>query len=141
MVTVKEPHEHRKVTERPGRKITGGVREEEVCQIFNLKENLDYSDIVIKYANKYRRLGWDVVAVNSLGDTALELDFREPEEIWSPKLPAFGLEGVQVNLGVRTGSPSRLLVLEVHRTESQAPFNQRGEWGSGCVAEVGADRE
>jgi hypothetical protein len=42
---------------------------------------------------------------------------------------------------VRTGSPSRLVVLEVHRYESLAPFNQRGEWGSSCVAEVGNDRE
>ncbi len=141
MVRVKDPDEHRQQPEVPARKVPGGLREEEVCQIFNLKENLDYSDILIKYANKYLKLGWDLVAVNSLGEADLELDFREDEEIWSPKVTAFGLEGVQINLGVRTGSPSRLLVLEVHRTESQSPFNQRGEWGSGCVAEVGTDRE
>lgn len=141
MVKVKDQDEHRQQPEVSTRKVTGGLREEEVCQIFNLKENLDYSDILIKYANKYLKLGWDLVAVNSLGEADLELDFREAEEIWSPKVTAFGLEGVQVNLGVRTGSPSRLVVLEIHRTESQSPFNQRGEWGSGCVAEVGTDRE
>ena len=52
-----------------------------------------------------------------------------------------GLEGQQFNLGVRTGAPSRLLVLEVHREASRPPFNQRGDWCSGCVAEVGVERE
>lgn len=130
---------------RGARKTTGnikaGVREEEVCQIYKLKKNLDYSDILIKYAHKYLKLGWDLVAVSALGEVPLDLDFRQPEEIWSAKLTSMGLEGTQVNLGVRTGSPSRLLVLEVHRHESLAPFNQRGEWASGCVAEVGTDRE
>ncbi|MFW6112889.1 MAG: bifunctional DNA primase/polymerase [Thermodesulfobacteriota bacterium] len=102
---------------------------------------MDYSDVLIKYANKYLKLGWDLVAVNALGAMPLDLDFREPEEKWSSKLTSMGLEGTQVNLGVRTGSPSRLVVLEVHRYESLAPFNQRGEWGSSCVAEVGTDRE
>ncbi len=134
-------HNAKRRSLRKTRNIKAGVREEEVCQIYNLKKNLDYSDILIKYANKYLKLGWDLVAVNALGEMPLDLDFREPEERWSAKLTSMGLEGTQVNLGVRTGSPSRLLVLEVHRYESLAPFNQRGEWGSACVAEVGTDRE
>jgi hypothetical protein len=125
----------------PARHVKAGVREEEVCQIYNLKKNLDYSDVLIKYASKYIKLGWDLVAVNAQAETALDLDFRQPEEVWSPKLTTMGLEGFQINLGVRTGRPSRLLVLEVHRDASLAPFNQRGDWGSGCVAEVGNDRE
>jgi hypothetical protein len=141
MANRKDQDEQRRGARKTTRNIKAGVREEEVCQIYNLKKNLDYSDILIKYANKYLKLGWDLVAVSALGDMPLDLDFREPEERWSSKLTSMGLEGTQVNLGVRTGSPSRLLVLEVHRYESLAPFNQRGEWGSSCVAEVGTDRE
>ena len=141
MAKLKDQDEQRQEALVSARKIKAGVREEEVCQIYNLKKNLDYSDILIKYANKYLKLGWDLVAVNAQAETTLDLNFQAPEEIWSPKLTNMGLEGIQVNLGIRTGSPSRLLVLEVHREESLAPFNQRGEWGSGCVAEVGTDRE
>jgi hypothetical protein len=141
MVKQKDNDPKRPQDQMRGRSIRAGVREEEVCQIYNLKKNLDYSDVLIKYANKYIKLGWDLVAVNAQGETALDLDFSQPEAMWSPKLTTMGLEGLQVNLGVRTGKPSRLLVLEVHRDASLAPFNQRGDWGSGCVAEVGHERE
>jgi hypothetical protein len=141
MANRKEQDEPRRGARKKTRNIKAGVREEEVCQIYNLKKNLDYSDILIKYAHKYLKLGWNLVAVSALGDMPLDLNFREPEDVWSAKLASMGLEGMHVNLGVRTGSPSRLLVLEVHRHESLAPFNQRGEWGSACVAEVGTDRE
>lgn len=141
MVNQKEQDEHPQNTQMPARHIKAGVREEEVCQIYSLKKNLDYSDILIKYANKYLKLGWDLVTVNAQGETTLDLNFQEAEELWSAKLTSMGLEGIQLNLGVRTGRPSRLLVLEVHREESLAPFNQRGDWGSGCVAEVGTGRE
>jgi len=127
--------------EQLAKKGKPGIRDEEVCQILNLKKNLDYSDILIKYANKYLKLGWDLVGVNARGETHLDIDFRAPEEFWSRKLTDLGMQGIQVNLGVRTGNPSRLIVLEVHRRESLPPFNQRGDWGSGCVAEVGQERE
>lgn len=117
------------------------VREEEVCQILSLKEKLDYSEVLVRYAAKYLQLGWDLVAVNLNGEPALDLDFRQSRKLWAEKLTHLGLEGVQVNLGVRAGAPSRLLVLEVHRQKSAPPFNQRGEWCSGCVAEVGRERE
>ena len=138
---VKVPKNSPPTALEPGRDVNPKVREEEVCRIFNLKENLDYSDVLIKYAQRYLKLGWDLVAVNALEGRALDLDFQQAEEMWSPKITSLGLEGVRLNLGVRTGSPSRLLVLEVHRTESQAPFNQPGDWRSGCVAEVGNLRE
>ncbi len=141
MINQKDHDDKRHDDEVPARHARAGVREEEACQIFNLKKNLDYSDVLIKYANKYIKLGWDLVAVNAQAETTLDLDFNQPEAVWSPKLTSMGLEGLQINLGVRTGKPSRLLVLEVHRDESLAPFNQRGDWGSGCVAEVGNDRE
>ncbi|MGQ9687468.1 MAG: bifunctional DNA primase/polymerase [Desulfobaccales bacterium] len=141
MVKQKDRDEQIKQAQKPGRTFKAGIREEEVCQIFNLKKNLDYSDILIKYAHKYLTLGWDLVAVNAQGEAALDLDFRLPEDVWASRLTAMGLEGIQVNIGVRTGKPSRLLVLEIHREESLAPFNQPGEWCSGCVAEVGTSRE
>jgi hypothetical protein len=141
MVNQKDLDEPSRKARTPARHFKTGIREEEVCQIYNLKKNLDYSDILIKYAHKYLKLGWDLVAVNALGEAALDLDFRQSEEIWSPRLTAMGLEGMHINLGIRTGHPSRLLVIEVHRDESLAPFNQRGEWCSGCVAEVGSNRE
>lgn len=82
-----------------------------------------------------------MLAVNFQGDPTLELDFAQSREVWAGQLTGLGLEGIQVNLGVRTGNTSRLLVLEVHRQESLSPFNRRGEWCSGCVAEVGLERE
>jgi hypothetical protein len=141
MVNQKDHNEQQQNERLRAWHIKAGVREEEVCQIYNLKKNLDYSDILIKYANKYLKMGWDLVAVNALGEPTLDLDFQQPEEIWSPKLTSMGLEGLQVTLGVRTGRPSRLMVLEVHRDQSLATFNQRGDYGSGCVAEVGNERE
>jgi hypothetical protein len=123
------------------RKMAAGIREEEACEILNLRKTLDYSEVLIHYAGKYLRMGWELLAVNFQGDPTLELDFKQSQEVWAQRLTGLGLEGIQVNLGVRTGAPSRLLVLEVHREESLSPFDQRGEWCSGCVAEVGLERE
>jgi len=123
------------------RRVSAGIREEEICQILNLKKNLDYHDVLIQYATSYLRMGWDLLAVNFKGEPALDLDFGQSQKLWAEMLTGLGLEGIQVNLGVRTGAPSRLLVLEVHREESLSPFDQRGEWCSGCVAEVGLERE
>ncbi len=128
-------------TRPPSPRLTGGLREEELDRILHLKKNLDYSETLIQYAGKYRKMGWELVAVNFRGEPALELNFHEAEDLWAPRLTDWGLEGQQFNLGVRTGAASRLLVLEVHREESRPPFNQRGDWCSGCVAEVGVERE
>lgn len=141
MVTTHDGDGRAKRPIKPERAFKPGIREEELCQIINLRKNLDYSEILIKYAQKYLTLGWELVAVNAQGGMPLDLDFRRPEEEWSSRLAAMGLEGIQVNLGIRTGRPSRLLVLEVHREESRPPFHQRGEWSSACVAEVGTSRE
>ena len=123
------------------RRVPAGIREEEVCKILNLKKNLDYSEVLINYAVKYLRMGWELLAVNFQGDHPLDLDFGQSQENWAGQVSGLGLEGIQVNLGVRTGVPSRLLVLEVHREQSLSPFNRRGDWCSGCVAEVGLERE
>ncbi|OGP71699.1 MAG: hypothetical protein A2Y80_09135 [Deltaproteobacteria bacterium RBG_13_58_19] len=141
MTSSKLPNANDKEKEIDIRRISAGIREEEVCRILNLKKNLDYSDVLIKYTSKYLRLGWDLVAVNYQGEAHLGLDFKQPAALWHHKLTEMGLEGVHVNIGLRTGSLSGLLVLEVHRQESLFPFNQPGDWCSDCVAEVGLERE
>ncbi|MEW6388094.1 MAG: hypothetical protein AB1491_11310 [Thermodesulfobacteriota bacterium] len=141
MISSKLPNDNDKDKEIEIKRISAGIREEEVCRILNLKKNLDYSDVLIKYTSKYLRLGWELIAVNYEGEAHLGLDFRQPEEVWRQKLTTMGLEGVHVNIGLRTGKASGLLVLEVHRQESLFPFNQPGDWCSDCVAEVGLERE
>lgn len=121
--------------------ISAGIRPDELGRILNLKRDLDYSDVLSKYACRYLQIGWDLVAVNPKGAVDLDLDFRQPQGIWTRRLADLGMEGVQVNLGVRTGAPSNLLVLEVRPREGEQPFGGRDDWRSGCVAEVGGGWE
>lgn len=116
--------------------VSAGIRPDELGRILNLKRDLDYSDVVSKFAGRYLQIGWDLVAVNPKGAVDLELDFRQPQGIWTKRLADLGLEGVQVNLGVRTGDASNLLVLEVRPGEGEIPFEYWDDWRSGCVAEV-----
>lgn len=116
--------------------VSAGIRPDEIGQILNLKKNLDYSDVLSKYAGRYLQIGWDLVAVNPKGTVELDLDFHQPQSIWTQRLSDLGLEGVQVNLGVRTGPASNLLVLEVRTGEGKLPFEDGDDWRSGCVAEV-----
>ncbi len=117
------------------------IREEEVGRIFNLKESLDLSGVQVRYAARYQRLGWSLVALKA--DTAqdLRVDFAAPQEIWSKHLAELSLREGQVNLGVRTGQPSRLLVLEVKRQGGELILDQGGDWQAACVALMGQDRE
>jgi hypothetical protein len=64
------------------------------------------------------------------------LDFQEPKAAWSEKLIELSLDGLELNVGVRTGSASGLLVIEVHKQGRVFPF-RRGDWSSECVAEAG----
>ncbi len=121
--------------------VAAGIRPDEIGQILNLKKNLDYSDILAKYAGRYLQMGWDLVAVNPKGAMDLDLDFRQPEGIWTKRLTDLGLEGVQVNLGVRTGPASNLLVLEIRPGAGELPFATWDDWRSGCVAQVGGGYE
>ncbi|MDD2903528.1 MAG: hypothetical protein PHU44_13970 [Syntrophales bacterium] len=121
--------------------VSAGIRPDELGQILNLKRNLDYSDVLSKYAGRYLQIGWDLVAVNPKGAVDLDLDFRQPQGLWTQRLSDLGMEGVLVNLGVRTGAPSNLLVLEVRTDEGELPFGGGDDWRSGCVAEVGGGWE
>jgi hypothetical protein len=120
-----------------------GVRigQDELGRILDLKGNLDHNGLCLEFVDRYLALGWDLVAMEGRQGADLGLDFSQPREVWSRKLDDLSLGDVQVNLGVRTGKPSRLLVLEVNKGEGALSLDQLGEWRSSCVAEVGNSRE
>jgi hypothetical protein len=121
--------------------VSTGLRPDEIGRILNLKKDLDYSDVLSKYACRYLKIGWDLVAVTPRGKADLDLDFHQDQEIWANRLAELGMEGVQVNLGVRTGPASNLLVLEIKPEDVGLPFEKWDDWRSGCVAEVGGGWE
>jgi hypothetical protein len=121
-------------------KSCGRIQEEEFCQILNLRKNLQFSEVLIKHINHYQSLGWHLAAVNSQNRVHQFLDFQEPQEAWSEKLIELSLSGVEVKVGVRIGSASGLLVVEVPKQGRVFPF-RRGDWSSRCVAETGAQLE
>jgi hypothetical protein len=117
------------------------VGQEEIGRIFNLKENLNLKDLLVTYAPHYQKLGWVLVGMKSPEGTPLELDLRQPAAVWSQQLSEMGAEEGQINLGIRTGKASNLLVLEVNKGEGALSLDQCGEWRSNCVAEMGGSRE
>ena len=120
--------------------ICGKIQEEEFCRILDLRKNLQFSDVLIQYMSHYLSLGWHLAAVNSQNRVNQSLDFQEPKKTWSEKLIELSLDGIELNVGVRTGSASGLLVIEVHKQGRVFPF-RRGDWSSECVAEAGAQLE
>ncbi len=117
------------------------VGHEEIGRIFNLKENLDHNEAVRSQVSHYQQLGWALAGVKVLEGDPLNLDFTLPPEDWSRQFTALSLEGVQINLGVLTGGPSKLLVLEVNKGEGALDLEQLGDWRAECVAAVGESRE
>jgi hypothetical protein len=120
--------------------ICGKIQEEEFCRILDLRKNLQFSDVLIQYLSNYLSLGWHLAAVNAQNRVNQFLDFQEPKETWSEKLIELSLDGVEVNVGVRTGAASGLLVIEVHKEGRVFPF-RRNDWSSECVAEAGSQLE
>ena len=117
------------------------VGQEEIGRIFNLKENLDLKDLLVTYAPHYQQLGWVLVGMKSPEGTPLELDLSQPAELWSRQLSEMGADQGQINIGIRTGKASNLLVLEVNKGEGALALDQCGEWRADCVAEMGGSRE
>ena len=120
--------------------ICGKIQEEEFCRILDLRKNLQCSDVLIQYMSHYLSLGWHLAAVNSQNRVHQLLDFQEPKATWSEKLIELSLDGIELNVGVRTGSASGLLVIEVQKQGRVFPF-RRGDWSSECVAEAGDQLE
>jgi hypothetical protein len=117
------------------------VGQEEIGRIFNLKENLDLKDLLVTYAPHYQKLGWVLVGMKSPKGSPLELDLSQPVEQWSEQLSGMGADQGQINIGIRTGKASNLLVLEVNKGEGALSLDQCGEWRAACVAEMGGSRE
>jgi len=117
------------------------VGHEEIGRIFNLKENLDLKDLLVTYAPHYQQLGWVLVGMKSPEGTQLEFDLSQPAARWSQQLSEMGADQGQVNIGIRTGKASNLLVLEVNKGEGALSLDQCGEWRADCVAEMGGCRE
>ena len=116
------------------------VGQEEIGRIFNLKENLDLKDLLTTYVPHYQRMGWGL-EIRSTEGPPLKLDLSQPAEIWARELSALGMNLSQINIGIRTGKASNLLVLEVNKGEGALSLDQWGDWRSGCVAEMGGCRE
>jgi hypothetical protein len=119
---------------------SGKIQEEEFCRILDLRKNLQFSDVLIQHMSHYLSLGWHLAAINAQDRVNQSLDFQASKATWSEKLIELSLDGVELNVGVRTGSSSGLLVIEVHKQGRVFPF-RRGDWSSECVAEAGAQLE
>ena len=117
------------------------VSGDEMGQILNLKQKLEHHDQLWGYVNRYRAIGWNVAVVRARGGSEVEIDLAQPEESWWKQLGDLGLTGVQVNLAIRTGQSSRLLVLEVNKGQGALSLDLLGDWRSPCVAELGNCRE
>ena len=112
------------------------IGEEELGRIFHLRDSLDQSETLIQYAEHYREMDW---VLEALGEGVASLDFNQSADLWGERLLTLSLAGVEVDLGIRTGLPSRLLVLETPRGETL--LDTYGEWRSPCRALAGNDRE
>ena len=117
------------------------IHREELESLLNLKSKLDHEEAVSSYAEKYQNLGWVLQAVNPQDATVLEVNPGEDPETWVNRLWEPGLSGPKINLGVRTGKQSRLMVLEVVKGPGEAILGQYGPWRAECIAVLGAGRE
>jgi hypothetical protein len=116
------------------------IGKDEISHILDRKENLDHYGQLWEYLSRYQALGWDLTLVTAQG-ADLDLDLKQPQEACWKQLADLGLEGVQVNLAVRTGYNSRLLVLEVIKGAGTLSLELLGDWRAHCVAELNHCRE
>jgi hypothetical protein len=108
------------------------IGEDELGRIFHLRDSLDQSELLIQHADHYRDLNW---VLEARGEGVATLDFSQSSEVWGERLMTLALGGVGVDLGIKTGLPSRLLVLETPRGETL--LDTYGEWRSPCRAVAG----
>ncbi len=93
------------------KEFTVRLGQDEIGYILDRKENLDHHSQLWDHMSRYRALGWTLAVISVRDGADLELDLSQPKELWWQQLADLGLDGVQVNLAVRTGRPSRMLVL------------------------------
>ena len=117
------------------------IHREEMESLLNLKSKLDHEEAVSSYAAKYQQLGWEIQALNPQDGSCLPVDAGADHETWVNRLLKPGLPGPEINLGVRTGKGSRLMVLEVGKGSGEAILDQYGPWRAECIAVLGDGRE
>ena len=117
------------------------IHQEEMESLLNLKYRLDHEEAVSSYTEKYQKLGWVLQAVNPQDGTDLGVDFGENPEPWVNRLREPGLSVPEINLGLRTGKLSGLMVLEVATGPGESILEPHGPWRAECTAALGAGRE
>ncbi len=117
------------------------IHQEELESLLRLKSILDHKEAVSSYAEKYLKLGWVLQALKAQDGTDLGVNFGEIPETWVNRLWEPALSGSKINLGVRTGRASRLIVLEVDKNGGEAILDQYGPWRAECIAALGVGRE
>jgi hypothetical protein len=117
------------------------INQQEMESLFNLKDVLDQDEAVSQHAAHYQQLGWVLLATHAQDGTDLQVDFQESPEIWMGRLWGAGVARSKINLGVRTGKRSQLLVLEVIAGAGVSILDQYGAWRAECRAALGAERE
>ncbi|MDO9531622.1 MAG: bifunctional DNA primase/polymerase [Deltaproteobacteria bacterium] len=117
------------------------IHREEMESLLNLKSKLDHEEAVSSYAAKYQKLGWVLQALNPQDGTELEVDTGADPETWVSRWWEPGMSGPEINLAVRTGKASRLMVLEVAKGAGEAILDQYGPWRAECIAVLGGGRE
>src|SRR3990172_1125330 len=83
---------------------------DEIGLIFNLRENLDYSEQLVTHAMRYQELGWRPRAVTASDGVDLGLNFRQSEESLYEQISAIQQSGGKLLLGLPTPGGVRLLV-------------------------------
>jgi hypothetical protein len=144
IIMVEETRKRRAKGEPPGKATRKGkktpaladfqvrVGEGELGRIFHLRDGLDQSELFIQHADHYRDLNW---VLEARGERVETLDFSQSSEVWTERLMTMALAGVEVGLRIKTGLPSRLLVLETPQGETL--LDTYGEWRSPCRAQAG----
>jgi hypothetical protein len=117
------------------------IHREEMESLLNLKSKLDHEEAVSSYAAKYQQLGWELQALNPQDGTCLPVDAGADPETWVKRWWKPGLPGPEINLGVRNGKGSRLMVLEVGQGPGAAILDRYGPWRAECIAVLGDGRE
>jgi hypothetical protein len=116
------------------------IGKQEIDRILNLKAEVDDHEVWQDYANRCLGLGWALLAIDGKTGDDLGLDFEDADS-WEKRLK-FSIGNLpKLNLGVKTGCLSRLLVVEVVSEEQKFCLDEWGEWRSLCVAELGAGHE
>jgi hypothetical protein len=117
------------------------IRQEEMETIFNLKSVLNQKDSLASCVEKYCDLGWTLQAVNGRDGADLKIDFQVSPETWGSCLWEADIGKTTINLGVRTGTASHLLVLDIIKGPGEAALDRYGPWRAECIATLGMERE